>query len=105
MAHIRRRQNDLDATKRYQLIIPAGLSKLTADSRPRPKAKSYALKVLFDQLNESGNKSSTLVGKRNQCPFSSIAMQFLQHSLEGVMMDSDEVDNCKVDNTKARDDN
>ena len=60
---------------------------------------------MFDQLNESGNKSSTPIGKRNQCPFSSIAMQFLQHSSQRVMMDSDEVDNCKVDNTEARDDN
>ncbi|KAI3470391.1 hypothetical protein Pfo_027054 [Paulownia fortunei] len=46
-----------DVTEHYWFPMLAGLSDLTSD--PRPEVRSCALEVLFDLLNERGNKFSS----------------------------------------------
>lgn len=46
-----------DVTEHYWFPMLAGLSDLTSDTRP--EVRSCALEVLFDLLNERGNKFSS----------------------------------------------
>lgn len=48
---------NFDVTEHYWFPMLAGLSDLTSDTRP--EVRSCALEVLFDLLNERGNKFSS----------------------------------------------